>query len=200
MKRSSLVLIGIIMVLLVGGLVAWQLLKPKADVSLVASPSVAQFVVDGSKKVHPGNFYLPVGSHKVQASMEGFASKTVSFDVRTTGITKVTVVLIPNSSVGTDWLTKHPEESSIREGIGDQTYDKQNEQATTQTPLIKELPYIGAGFEFRVDYGSAQAGSTKPTIIITGATPAAQQDAVTWITGQGYDTSTLNIQYVTAQP
>jgi hypothetical protein len=161
---------------------------------------VAQLVLDGNKRVHPGNFYLPAGTHKIEATMEGFASKTVSFSVQPTHLAKVNIILIPNSSVGTTWLTNHPEEASLREGIGDQLYDQQSQQATAQTPLIKELPYIGAGFEFRVDYGTSQTDSTKPTIIITGATPAAQQDALTWIKGQGYDTSTLNIQYVTAQP
>jgi hypothetical protein len=79
--------------------------------------------------------------------------------------------------------------------------EKQYDQSIEANKLVQLLPFIGPGFEYRIDYTvdySAQADT--PVIEITGATPQAQQDALSWIKNQGYDTSGLKITYNTAEP
>jgi hypothetical protein len=65
------------------------------------------------------------------------------------------------------------------------------------TTLVNMLPFYGFGNEFEVNYKTI---NDIPYITITAATSNADQDAQTWIAGQGYTVSTLNIKYIDQQP
>lgn len=67
--------------------------------------------------------------------------------------------------------------------------------------LVKLLPFTGPNFEYQINY-NVQYASQGPKIIIDIVAPTrqAQDDALAWITAQGYDTSKLAIQYTVQQP
>ncbi len=63
------------------------------------------------------------------------------------------------------------------------------------------LPFTGPGFQYQITYTyTFNKAFSKPVIIITAPTAQDQQAAVAWIKSQGYDPSTMTIQYFTAQP
>jgi len=79
--------------------------------------------------------------------------------------------------------------------------EKQYDQSIEANKLVQLLPFIGPGFEYRIDYTvDYSSGADIPIIEITGSTPQAQQDGLSWIKSQGYDTSGLKITYNTAEP
>ena len=65
------------------------------------------------------------------------------------------------------------------------------------TTLVNILPFYSPGFIFSVTYNIV---NNKPAIIITSATSSGVSQAETWITNQGYNISSLNINVVNQQP
>jgi hypothetical protein len=190
-RRNVLIIVAILAILMAG--ILPTILIHHANTTLNVAPSDAAVMIDG--KVFAGNkLYLRPGSHQIVAHLNGFADGRESFNV-TGSMTTVTVLLNPNSDIGYSYLAKHPDQ----ELIGGQNFKIASQNASNSTTLTKLLPYLGAGLEFRVDYGTPSQGSnSKVGIYITGATKKAQQDAVSWIQGQGYDITKLDIIYKTA--
>lgn len=65
------------------------------------------------------------------------------------------------------------------------------------TTLVNLLPFIGAGDTFLINYNLI---NQKPYITITTNTAQGKQQALTWITSQGYDPTKLNIIYINQAP
>jgi hypothetical protein len=93
-------------------------------------------------------------------------------------------------SVGTTPLSQDQSQALLNQQV-------QYSQSVENNALLQLLPFVGPNFEYRVDYGSQGA---QTVIEITAANANAQQDAVAWIKNQGFDPSTLDIQYITGQP
>lgn len=204
MNRENLMrnraLIGVLLLLIVMALAINGLLRPKSNLLLEISPRVATIVIDGKSKTKPGNIYLIPGEHSVKASMSGFSDQVQKVTTTKDGKAELVIILVPSSSVGTDWLAAHYSESMYRESLASKSISSNSNKTKTDLPLLKELPYIGAGFEFRIDYGVSPNDSSVTQIIITAPDSQSQQDAITWIRSKGYDPAAYNIRYVTGQP
>lgn len=174
--------------------------SPGANLSLLVSPSVSKILIDSRASVRAGNIYLSPGIHKITASMAGFTNQSMNIVVAKNKLTTKTIILIPSSDEGYSWLANHPAEDLLRQQIASNSIADQAQKAVEAAPLIKELPYIGAGFEFRIDYGQSETGSSIPEIIITAPDVPSQQDAIAWMKARGYDPVNYTIRYVTAQP
>lgn len=60
--------------------------------------------------------------------------------------------------------------------------------------LVKKLPYIGAGFEYRLDYGPPLSSDpAQPILYIQAKTAQGQKDALDWIHYGGYDISKFRV-------
>lgn len=72
----------------------------------------------------------------------------------------------------------------------------------TANQLIQNLlPFTGPDFSWKVTYSyTFNASYAVPTIDIIAPTNSAQQAAVAWIQGQGYNPANLGIVYVDATP
>lgn len=80
---------------------------------------------------------------------------------------------------------------------------KQYNQSVENNKLLQLLPFTGPNFEYTVSYSQSSSTTSSQnslTIIITGATPEAQQAGYQWLSAQVTDIQAYNIQYVTAQP
>lgn len=196
-RRTVLIVIAIIAVLMAG--ILPTLLIKQSNTTINAAPSDATVTIDG-KVIKGTKLYLKPGTHQLVAHLNGFADGKESFNVAG-NMTVVTVLLNPISAAGYTYLKNHPDQELKREAIGGQNFKIASQNASNSTTLIKLLPYLGAGLEFRIDYGVPSQGSnSKVGIYITGATPKAQQDAVSWIQARGYDITKLDIIYQTANP
>ena len=176
------------------GLIIYQNLTPK-NVDLVLSPSVATVKLDGTKTVTPGKFHVSPGKHTLEASYSGFETRTTTFTA-TSKPTTVTMVLIANAE-GLKWLISHPEEQKYRQHVSGSNFEQSQQDRQQKTPLIKILPYYERYFS--VSYGPSEQHPEDDTavgIFITLYSPLGKQQALDWITKQGYDPNSLEIHYL----
>lgn len=193
-------LIGVLIVLALLAFSLNGLLRPKSNILLEVSPRVSTIVVDGSSKTHIGSIYLSPGEHSIKASMAGFTDQTQKVTTTKVGKSELVIILIPSSSVGSDWLASHYSEDLYRQGLASKSFSATSKKSAADLPLLKELPYIGAGFAYRIDYGISPTNSDNTQIIITAPDVQSQRDAISWIKSKGYDPSIYDIAYVTSQP
>ena len=173
---------------------------PGADLLLSVSPGVSKILIDDRSVVHAGNIYLSPGVHKITVSMAEFTGQSMNVIVIKNKLVTKTIILIPSSDEGYSWLANHPTEDLLRQRLTSKSIAEQAQKTVDTAPLVKELPFIGAGFEFRIDYGSPPTGSNSPVIIITAPDVPSQQDAIAWMKARGYDSANYTIRYVIAQP
>lgn len=194
--RNKILPLVILVVIVVAGLTVFSLMKPKPDVDFVFSPSVSKAVVDGKKGVKQGKVYLAPGKHTVKVSFPGFADKSQTFSVTASSVQKVTVLLIPNSQAGYDWLNAHPSEGALRENIGSQNYLSEDQQRLKKYPIIKDLPHVDNFY--RIDSGKSQMhpnDSTAVAIYITFYSEEGKQQALQWMSFKGYNPADYEIIY-----
>jgi hypothetical protein len=198
-KRKLLLAVAIVCIFLLGALLVSTDRRLTA-LTLQVSPTISKITLDG-KSVKVGTFGVSPGTHKVVASYPGFTTQSKTFTNQSGATAYVGIALLPDSTATSDWYTTHPDDQKVLEEISGKSFDATSQQITQTAPLIKELPYIGPGLEFRVDYGNGTgANSSKIIIYITAPDQPSQQDALTWIKGQGFNPSKLDIQYITGQP
>lgn len=194
---SKKIKLFIIFVILLLAAATFQFIDKKPpNVELTLAPSVAKVVVDNSKTIKQGKFYLAPGHHTLSVTMKGFADRKIDFDTTDSKIIKLVSVLVPNSPVGDKWLTDHPDESLRREGLGGQQFDQQASDLSKNMPLVSKLPFIDQFY--RVDYGVSQISpndSTQAAIYITYYSDTGKQQALDWLKFQGYDPAKLEIIY-----
>lgn len=198
-NKKGLLVIGLLAILAGSLIILLVPSKPTPNLTLSVSPMVSTILVDGKTKAGIGNIYLTPGAHKISASMKGFIDQSTTVTVVNNKLAVATLILVPTTD-GMNWLAGHPSEALYRQNLAGKFVTEQTQNAITAAPLIKELPYIGAGLEFRIDYGSPTVGSNSPVIIITAPDVPSQQDAIAWMKARGYDSANYTIQYVTAQP
>lgn len=163
--------------------------------TIQVAPSDSVVVLDG-KSIRQGTLHLKPGSHTVKVSRSGFAgdSRTVITSKHNTKY--LGIALLSNSANTADWYLTHQADRKLAEGISSNNFDASSKQQVTDMPFILKLPFLGPGLEFKINYGAPVAGSNgKPVIYIQADSDAAKQDALTWITHQGFDPSKMYIVY-----
>ena len=101
------------------------------------------------------------------------------------------------------FIPKHVTGSSFTNAYRQKLLKKQTqyEQAISDYPLLKLLPFTGPNFEYSIDYNMENSSQGEiPVIQITTLSQQGRQDALNWIIGQGYNPSQMKIQYIDAQP
>ncbi len=201
-KKRNLVVIGIIIVLLgsfIGFAVYQKLQQPsRGTITTRAIPEDLTLTLDGKKIDAAGKLTVSTGKHTLLAKRSGFADVKTEFEIKAKELKHYDFYLQPSTQEGYDWLAAHPDKALLNEKLGGETFKKSSEEAYNANPLIAQLPYIGAGIEWRIDYGAPDPASkfpTSPVIIIQGEGEAAKSHALAWIINQGYDPNTMNITY-----
>ncbi len=174
--------------------------RSSATITVAIAPQSATITING-KKGHSGMNNVSPGPVTVTAVHPGFAtlSRTVIVQKGTDGY--VGLVLTSNSAATNNWYETHPADLQASSVISSKQSDINASQSVKNTPIIQILPYIGPGFEWRVDYGvnpSEKAAQT-PAIYINALTPRGRSDALFWIKSRGYDLATMKIIF-TANP
>ncbi len=168
-----------------------------AQLNLKIAPTGAKIVVNGAS-TGPGIVGVKPGTVAITVSRSGFASQTKTLKVAKGQKLTIAMALTSNSPSTKDWYSNNSNDEATLEQVTGQQYNQQSTQSVQQVPLIQQLPYIDPGLTYRIDYGEPLAGTNVPGIYITAPTTQGQQAALQWIKDQGYDPSTLHIQYNTA--
>lgn len=200
--NRRVLIILVVAILMAAGLIVYVKLHDRqysAKLNIQVAPSSAQVTING-KKSHAGMIAVKPGNYDVIALKNGFTTTGKAVKVAKGQTQYIGLALASNSDSTANWYSDHPDDQKLLEIITGQQFKQQSEQSVQQVPLIKSLPYIGVGFEFRVDYGAPLPGTDVPGIYITAATQQGYQDALTWIKNQGVDPSTLHIQWLQQAP
>jgi len=203
--RKLLIIVVIVGVVLYGGylgIVLWQH-KTHGILKIVSVPNDATVLLDSKHVTANGTVLVKAGDHTLTSSRAGFQNTKNQFTIKNGQTINLYLYPKPTSDVGEKWLEQNPDLAHQREGVGGQEHAATVNNAIQQNSFITQLPYIGAGYEYRIDYGDSNPNNKypdQPTIIITGATQAAQDDAITWMRNNNYNPDTMNIKFVTATP
>jgi hypothetical protein len=185
----------IIAIVVLGGWAVAVLLQPQANIDVQVSPSAAHVTYDGA---HPlgGTTRLTPGQHTIAAEFDGFAKVSQTVSVPNNGSVKLALVLQPNSSVGEQYLSDHPDEQADREALGGAEYTNSVQRLHAAYPILGLLPHSGRGFS--VDYGTSRQHPKDPNAIalyITVPTLGQEARALNWITYSGYNPADYEIIY-----
>jgi hypothetical protein len=163
---------------------------------LQVAPTGSNITINGAR-VKPGTVGVVPGKNVISVSKTGFSSQTKTVTVAKDQPLNITIALVSNSPSTQNWYsTNQADEATLEQSTGQQ-YNQDSNQAVQQVPIIQMLPYVSPSLAYRIDYGEPLAGTTGQGIYITAPNAADQQLALQWIRDQGYDPSTLHIQYTT---
>lgn len=163
--------------------------KPN-KIELLVSPINATVKLDG-KEVKQGEIGVDPGEITVEASAEGYSSVTETHIVpdETPEPYFIGLVLNPESDEAQQNALTNAE-TYRREEITGQFFGQGSKKAAGEFPLISNLPYIGQGREFRIDYEAPSdpilSARGVQTIVIWGYSEQARQKALNWIQDQGF--------------
>ena len=168
-----------------------------AKINLAVAPSGATITINGSR-VKPGIVGVKPGVNSVVVKKDGFSDNRKTISIQKGQSINITIALTSNSVSTQSWYQNNPGDETILEQQMGQQYNQQSTKAVEQVPLIQSLPYVSPSLAYRIDYGEPLAGTKVPGIYITAPNSVGQKQALQWIRDQGYDPTTLNIQYNTA--
>jgi len=195
-SRKYLAALAILIIFFLFGYLLLKLVSPSPNLNLVVAPSAAQVILDGKKTVKTGNYHLQPGNHTLKGTMTGFGDVSRSFSVQEGSVTKISMVLNPNSDAGYAYLKAHPDEELLREQQGAASFKTNSQQITQANPIIKALPYIAGDNTFRIDYGLTADSNSNVPIYITGINQYAIKAAQNWMITHGYTSSVPGAQTI----
>jgi hypothetical protein len=166
------------------------------SVSLVVVPDDSTVLTDGVAAPKSLNLKVSAGKHTIKVSRKGFAVQTKSFTIKSGEKQSYNFYLEPNGPDGYIWRAQHPNEALAGETYAGQQFDKANDIATKENPIMKDLPTIGSTYQ--IDYGTSVAHPDKQgaiAIYITASTDQGKQDALDWFAAFGYKPKDYEIIY-----
>jgi hypothetical protein len=166
-------------------------------VTIEMSPYSATLTVNGKKRKQ-GTLAVRPGIIKATASKKGFGTQTKSVSAIAGQTAYIGFPLISTDESTVTWYGTHKKDQSWFEHIVGKANIAEGETVLQQLPLAKELPYIGPGLTYRIDYGEPLPGTSTPGVYITAPTEEGHQNALAWLTRNGYNPSGLHIKYIQA--
>jgi hypothetical protein len=196
-RRLTIVgMIAVLAILITAGIIKIVVARPyTATINITVTPSVATITLNGQHASNGKNKVKP-GNYTVTASYKGFTTVSKQVSAQKGQTATVGIILESNSPLTASWYQSHSKDQTTAEVIAGRDFDTKAAQQAKSQPIINLLPYIGPGFEYRIDYGLKPSDSSNPVIYIQTDSDQGKQDALDWIKNQGFNPSTLNIQYV----
>src|SRR5687767_5580533 len=199
-KRAKVILIVTACLILIGLIyfIVAAMLNARERIVVDSVPKDLTLKMDGKKVKSVGAIGVQPGTYTLEGSRTGFATKKVTVTVKEGETKNVSMFLDPNSATGDDWLSdeKNTDQIVKREAKKGQEHDEATQKAIKSNALITELPYIGPGYSWRIDYGAALPGAKfpdQPTIYISGKTQDDRESALIWLRSGGYNPDNMNI-------
>lgn len=113
--------------------------KNTATLDVYYTPLSATVTIDGKVVTQRENSVSP-GQHEVRAEKYGFEPKTMTVNVAGGETSPVYIILQPNTEFTADWYAKHPDDSTMAEGITGYESDYESEKYYEKYPALSKLP------------------------------------------------------------
>jgi hypothetical protein len=192
----SLVVGGVVVLIvlvLIGGFLVFRG-APEHKVTVRSVPNDLTLTLDGTPIAVNGEVKIKEGTHTLVGERSGFKSHTQTLDVR--GDTSVRMYLFANSAEGRTWEKEHPDQALEAEAEAGRRYQELTDRLQAKYPLLKELPYVGPGFD--VSYGNSKQKPDDPEVIafyVTISDSEGKAKFLEWIRGLGLDIDKLEVVY-----
>ncbi len=205
MKRKVVVFI-IVVVLIMGFGITYifrNSVGTTANLQIEVAPSKSTLTINGNNS-KGGSIKVKPGKYDISVSKKGFVTQSQAINIIASESKFVGFVLVPNTPETKDWYQFNQSDNYKAQGISSTLATSSSSDALKQLPFIQELPYIGPGYYYRVDYGYLDSNAQgSPVVFISSAsnvTHQARQAALTWIREKGYDVSDFKVVFRTMEP
>lgn len=171
--------------------------KGSPQLEILVAPEDSLIKLDG-KETKTGIQSLTQGAHQISAYRSGFISQNKTIKLAEKQHMFVGIILQPNSPRTANWYKTHPGDSNISQTINNRSFDQTATQAEQLNSLLKKLPHIGSGLNYRIDYGvpTKQLTNGSTGIYIRYRTESDKQAALQWIREQGSNPNSLDVVYI----
>jgi hypothetical protein len=188
----------LVIVVLIGGVLIWRH-DPKAELTVTSIPNDLTLTLDGAAIAANGKVDVRPGTHTLTGERNGFQSYTQTITVRGKDPLDVKVYLYANGPVGREWGKNNPEQELETEAEAGRRFDEIQGRLEAKYPILAQLPYIGP--DFKATYQKSRSDPTNPEaisvkILVYG--PSGKEEALQWITGNGWDPASLDLIYTTS--
>jgi hypothetical protein len=167
------------------------------EITIDSSPAKATITIN-NKPAGVGLQKIAPGKVTITASRQGYESQTKTLTLKKGDTQYVGFILTPQSKEAIAEQDTNAEDT-VREGISSAINDDLARLTKEKNPIVSELPYLGQGLDFRVDYGlpidAKRASEGYVAIQISAPTPAARNEALTWMRSIGEDPSNYEIVF-----
>ncbi|WP_432943201.1 PEGA domain-containing protein [Kribbella sp. CA-253562] len=183
----------LIVLVLVGGFLLFRG-APEHTVEVRSVPNDLTLTLDGTPIPANGDVKIKEGKHTLVGERSGFKSHTQTLEVR--GDTSVRMYLFANSAEGRAWEKEHPDQALEAEAEAGRRYQELTERLQAKYPLLKELPYVGPGFD--VSYGNSKKHPDDPeqlAFYVTISDSEGKAKFLEWIRGLRLDVEKLEVVY-----
>ena len=183
----------VIVLVLIGGFLLFRG-KPEHTVTIRSVPNDLTLTLDGTQIAANGEVKIKEGTYTLVGERGGFKSHTQTLEVR--GDTSVRMYLFANSAEGRAWEKEHPDQALEAEAESGRRYQELTDRLEAKYPLLKELPYVGPGFD--VSYGTSKTNPDDPESIafyVKLSDGEGKTKFLQWIQGLGLDINTLEVVY-----
>lgn len=188
----------VVVVVLVGGILLFRG-GSETDVTVESIPNDLTLVVDGHEIASNTEVKVKSGTHTIEGKRRGFQSYSTTFKADG-GQLSLKMYLYANSAEGREWTKNNPEQQLQLEAEAGRKFDQTQARLRQKYPVLKQLPYIGDGFE--ATYTKSKTDPDNPeaiSVVIEVYGPTGKQKALQWIQGYGWDIDTLDIIWTTGK-
>lgn len=200
MNRRALALIAVVTIVSLVGLFLLLIsnqTRLTGTLAIQSAPSAMTLKLNGRVIQSSGDVRVPAGDHTLEASQEGFETKTIQVSIEEREREEIIIFLQPVNAEGESYLASNPNEAYAIEGLVGSAIDEEAQQAVQRNPIIEDLPV--ADRTFRIDYGPSRKDPNKPeaiAIIIRAIDKQGREDALNWMRTFGYNPSDYEIVYI----
>lgn len=193
MRKKPLIISGLILalffVLLILNIMGGRTKTAQLEIEVAPSDAV---IVLNDKRVRVGKRRVEPGTYTVTVSRDGFDIQTKNIKLQKGSDEYVGFALVSNNPSTANWYNEHPRDQKIAERVSSIDFD---EHATENTdPIVGDLPFLGPGLEYRIDYGSTD-DQQKVHLTVSFVSPEAKADAVAWFANNNYDINKYVVTY-----
>jgi hypothetical protein len=172
--------------------------RKTASIDVLVAPKSASVKINGH---HYGNGFYKVepGDFTVVITKDGFEPYEESFSLAA-GETKQLAVYLTQTDGGYDWYLQHPEDDLIMTSVGDKQADATAAQMLEQYPILSILPHRDNEGTFDYTISPKFKGNELTGLTIELNTCAEYSkgiytnEALRWLSGQGYNPSDYQIE------
>lgn len=195
--QKTIIVLSILAAVLIVTLFLYSYITSRGKTAIVeieVAP-ISSSLKANDQKINAGTVKLKPGKYTITAERTGFAKQSETVELIEGENDYIGFILESNSPDTANWYSENPEDQQMIEKISSKKFDQTSEDSTKEFPILTQLPFIGPGFSYQIDYGPVNSDN-KLELAITITSEESKQDALDWIKNEGYNPDDYAISYL----